>query len=140
MPLNSFGAILSFAEALETKKKDFYHAAVKRVPDPEISALFESLAAESEKHIKLIQRTRRENVTEMILEAVNDFSSKPFAIDTHLSSRPDTLVLKAKTNEGISLAFYSEASLKLAALSEVSRTLKQLAKKQTARLEKLNRL
>ena len=140
MPLNSFGAILSFAEALETRKKDFYHAAVKKGLDPEIDALFKSLASEGDKQIKLIQRTRRENVTEMILEPVRDFFRQSFAIDTGISDRPDQVVLTARKNEDISLAFYSEASLKLAALSEVSRTLKQLAKKQKSRLEKLNRI
>ncbi len=142
MPLNSFGAILSFAEELEIRKNVFYGAAMENTVHPEAVALFDTLTAEGKKQIQLIQRTRRENVTEMILEPIRDFFKKPFAIDTNLSDPQDwdTLLQTAKTNEATALTYYTEASIKLKALPEVARILKQLAKKQKARLEKLNRL
>lgn len=142
MSLNSFGAILSFAEELESQKRQYYEAAVQKIDQSINNAgakgLFESLEAECNKQIKLIRRTRQENVTEMILEPVKDFFKESFMMDVKVPDRTAEMILTAKKNEETGIAFYTEAALKLKALSEVSRTLKQLAKKQSVRLEKLN--
>jgi hypothetical protein len=140
MPLNSFGAILSFAEELEIKKKEFYHDAAGKDLDHEVLSLFQILEKEGEKQVRLIQRTRRENVTEMILEPVIDFFREPFSIDTGIPDERDQVLARAGQIEATVLSFYSQASVKLKALAEVARTLKQLGKRQKARLEKLNRL
>lgn len=141
MPLNSFGAILSFAESLETQKLAFYRSAGQRDLPPGMATLFKTLEAEGEKQIKLIRRTRQENATEMILEPVTDFYKASFLLEgVPDPADPVAIARSAGQNEKISLDYYTQASLKLKALPEVSRTLKQLSRKQTARLEKLNQL
>jgi hypothetical protein len=146
MSLNSFGAILSFAEELESQKKQYYETAAQKIDQlinnvgdhAGAKELFESLGLECAKQIKLIKRTRQENVTEMILEPVKDFFKESFVMDVKVPDQAAEILLAAKKNEETGIAFYTEAALKLKALLEVSRILKQLAKKQRARLERLN--
>jgi len=138
MSLNSFGAILSFAEELESQKKQYYKTAAQKTDNAGVREIFESLGAECAKHIKLIRRTRQENVTEMILEPVKNFFRESFILDVKVPDQAAEIIMAAKKNEEAVIAFYTEAALKLKALSEVSGILKRLAKKQSIRLEKLN--
>ena len=78
MPLISFGSILSFAEELEKQDEAFYAAAAANPAFAELKDLFEQFLKDTRKNIKNVQRTRRENVTEMILEPVNVFTRAPF--------------------------------------------------------------
>ena len=66
MPLINFGSILSFAEELEKQDLAFYSDAVLNEKCSIYSALFSQFVKEAQSNISTIQRTRRENVTEMI--------------------------------------------------------------------------
>ena len=68
MPLENFGSILNFAEELELQDLGFYKAVAQNPACAEHKQMFEEFAADTDKNIKSVQRTRRENVTEMILE------------------------------------------------------------------------
>lgn len=138
MSLNSFGAILTFAETLETQKYEFLVQAEQSINDDEKKAQVSRLAAETKKQIKLLQRTRRENVTEMILEPVADFSKDAFQLnlDGPLDT-VETIIPAVKKSMETTQGFYGEASLKLKALPEVSRALKQLSKKQLKLLNQI---
>ena len=78
MPLISFGSILSFAEELEKQDEAFYAAAAANPAFAELKDLFNQFLKDTRKNIKNVQRARRENVTEMILEPVKDFTRAPF--------------------------------------------------------------
>lgn len=140
MPLTSFGAILTFAESMELQDSVFYKALTGRSIAGNAASLFEQLAAEGEKNIKLIQRARRENVTEMILEPIQDFTRKPFEIDPGDPSTMDrgqafaaALAIETRAKD-----FYHTAAEKIRALPEVSRELKRLGKKRGERLARLS--
>lgn len=142
MPLINFGSILNFAEEIETQDKDFYAIAAQ---NPECAAhhdLFERFVRESKKNIQDVQRTRRENVTEMILEQISGFTRAPFK-ESHEgaeSMKAEPAVATALKLEDRAVRYYGEAAQKLKALSEVSRALKTLGKKHTKRYNKLKEL
>ncbi len=136
MPLTNFGAILNFAETLEKDDMGFYARAVGTLADGAHQALFEALAGEGKKNIALVQRTRRENVTEMILEPIQGLARGSYQVATNAMDTDD-LVLAAIALEQRAYHYYSDAADKIRALPEVSRALKMLAKKRNKRLGKL---
>jgi rubrerythrin len=139
MPLENFGSILNFAEQLEKEDREFYSILVRTPACAENKALFESLAADAKKNIQTIERTRRENVTEMILEPVKDFTRDPFCVacqgaeNLSAAEALDT----AKRLEERALRYYTAAAEKIKAQQEVARALKAIGKKRKARIEKL---
>jgi hypothetical protein len=142
MPLQNFGSILNFAEEIESLDRQFYAAAGGNPACAGHKALFAQLEAEAARNVTNVQRIRRENVTEMILEPVKDFVRAPFceACEGAAVMAPDQVLAAARRLESRAERYYAEASGKLKALTEVSRALKLLGKARAARLAKLNAL
>ena len=140
MPLTSFGSILTFAEEIETQDSDFYSGAVNNPECAELKSLIEPFIKECKKNIIIVQRTRRENVTEMILEPIQDFVRAPFLIkEKDAQGMNEAEVLETiKIIEQRSVDYYTTSSKKMKSLPEVATALKLLAKKHTARLKKVN--
>ena len=136
MPLENFGSILNFAEELENQDDEFYSAAAINPACAEHKALFEQFAADAKKNIKTVQRTRRENVTEMILEPIKDFTRAPFCEECHGAETmgASQALDSAKTLEERAERYFTEAAQKIKALPEVARALKTIGKKHTAHL------
>lgn len=139
MPLNNFGGILAFAAELEQADADFYRALAANLSLGDLAPVCARFAADEAKNLEAVLRTRRENVTEMILEPVRDFSRAPFQ-----ATRPDASSLDragalaaARDIEAKALDFFTQAASKLAAMPEVSRALKMLAKKRNKHQEEL---
>ncbi|MBU2512263.1 ferritin-like domain-containing protein [bacterium] len=142
MQLNNFGSILSFAEDLESKDEAFYSSTLGNSACSDLKALFEQNMTDAKKNIITIQRTRRENVTEMILEGIADFSSDSYEIELVSAAemtRAD-VIAKAKQLEERAERYYLEAAEKIKALSEVARALKLIAKKRAAHKTRLTEL
>lgn len=139
MPLTNFGAILSFAEEIEKQDEAFYTALMDSPRYSDQKELFGKFVKEGGKNRKNIERTRRENVMEMILENIEGFDRGPFLLDHGDATVLDAniAVEAARKLETRAERYYLEASAKLKALSEVSRTLKGIAKKRAARMRKL---
>jgi rubrerythrin len=139
MSLTNFGAILSFADEMEKKDEAFYTALMDSPRCSDQKELFGKFVKEGGKNRKNIERTRRENVTEMILESIEGFDRGPFLLDPGDTSvlDADGALEAARKLEARAERYYLEASAKLKALSEVSRTLKGIAKKRGARMRKL---
>ncbi len=140
MPLTSFGSILTFAEEFETQDMGFYSDAVNNPECAGFKSLVEPFIKECKKLIVIIQRTRRENVTEMILEPIQDFVRAPFLIkEKDAQGMSEAEILETiKTIEQRSVDYYTTSSKKMKSLPEVATALKLLAKKHTARLKKVN--
>lgn len=139
MPLRNFGSILTFAAELEGLDHAFFTAAAENSKYSRNKQMFEEFAKNADKNLKLILRTRHENVTEMILENVENFTRAPFIsarddVD-HLSA--DEVREKARELEEKSVRFYTEAAEGLQGLPEVSRTLKLIGKRHKTQQEKL---
>jgi hypothetical protein len=142
MELVSFGSILSFAAELESQGMSFYDTMIR---NPLCEAFAEQLREFSkitQKNHKLLLRTRRENVTEMILEPVTDFTKAPFLIRfdlNELATKVDVLA-KIRQMEEKLVRFHTEAAAKLTALPEVARVLKTVGKKHAAICRSLDAL
>lgn len=141
MPLTNFGAILNFAETIEREDMEFYTRMAAATADHDSRNLCETFAGEGKKNIALIQRTRRENVTEMILEPIRDFERGPYQAPAGGETGDDPAALRATAiaREQRAAGYYSDAAAKIRALPEVARALKMLAKKRTRRLDPLQK-
>jgi len=139
MPLTSFGAVLSFAEEIETRDRDFYLALAENPNCAQHRELLQRLAAEAAQRAKTARRIRRENVTEMILEPIRDFERRPFMADR---GDPRTMnaadaVEACRVLEDRAARYYREAAVKIKALPEAARALRQLGAKRMAGLNLL---
>lgn len=139
MPLTNFGAILNFAENLEKDDRDFYQQAAQNPSAESHREVFEAFAREGKKLVSLVQRTRRENVTEMILEPIRDFVRDSYQTTAKYEDGADLAAIMetAVSLENRAIRYYSDAAEKIRALPEVSRALKTLAKKRNKRLGQL---
>jgi rubrerythrin len=142
MPLTNFGAILNFAEKVEQEDMKFYHQASSNEAAASYRLLFEMFSREGKKNVSLVQRTRRENVTEMILEPVRDFVRDSYALAEADVEGMDleAILATAVSLENRAIRYYTDAAEKIRALPEVSRALKTLAKKRTKRLGQVENL
>lgn len=129
MSLTNFGGLLGFALEMETRNAAFFaEAAACCEPD---KPLLEGLAKESGLRAKEIERTRRENVTEMILENLDAFEEVPFVRNPEppREMAREEILSTARDLLNRSLRFYEEAGLILKRLPEVAQAFKSLAKK-----------
>ena len=140
MPLINFGSIMSFAEELEKQDEAFYAAASDNPAFAEHKDLFEQFLKNARKNIKNVQRVRRENVTEMILEKINDFTRAPYCEEVNPAEAKDIseILESARCLENRAIRYYTDAAVKMKALAEVSRELKTIGKKHKAHLKKLD--
>jgi rubrerythrin len=139
MPLENFGSVLNFAEELETQDQLFYATVAANPACAENKELFEQFAADAKKNIKNAQRTRRENVTEMILEPIKDFVRAPFCEECvgADSMNAEEALAAARRLEERAVNYYNRAAEKIKALPEVARALKTMGKKHNTHREKL---
>jgi rubrerythrin len=142
MPLENFGSILNFAESIESQDQEFYALAAGNPACIAFKKIFEELAAEAAKNVKTIQRIRREQITEMILEPIRDFTRASFceACEGAAVLSSSEILRIAIRLETRGERYYREAAEKIKALSEVSRALKVLGKIRKARLTKISSL
>ena len=139
MPLENFGSILNFAEELEKQDQEFFSAVAGNPACGEYKEIFEQFATDAGKNLKVVQRTRRENVTEMILEPIRDFIRAPYCEECTAagSMSAEDALATAKRLTDRAERYYTEAAAKIKAQPEVSRALKALGKKHKAHREKL---
>jgi len=142
MELKNFGSVLNFAAELEASDGEFYQCAARNPACQSCKDLFEGLSIEHRQNEQRILRVRRENVTEMILEPLKDFTRTPFVLECAGADRLDFKeVLKtARRLEARSEHYYREAAEKLEALPEVMGELKRIGKKHAVHGEILREL
>lgn len=142
MPLTNFGSILNFAETLETEDAALYAKLAEHDGCADIREILEQFIRDNKKNIQTAQRTRRENVTEMILEPIRDFTRAPYVqvvADNELENLDaERALIISKRREQNAERYYAEAAQKIKALPEVSRALKTIGKKHTAHLKQLD--
>jgi len=142
MPLINFGSILGFAEELEKQELAFYSDAALNEACMAYSEIFSEFAKEAESNIKTIQRTRRENVTEMILENIEGFTRGPYCLECGPAAEMDAAEIfeTARKLEDRAARYYTAAADKLKAQREVARVLKLIGKKHISRQAKIEAL
>ena len=141
MALSTFGAIMGFAAQMVGQTRDAYKALIEKAKDPALKELLQALAVEKEKNHSLMEKTRRENVTEMILEPVTGLHEEDYEVDLKgLGQRDDADLLRvALILEQREKNFFQDASAKVP-LPEVARIFRKISRKMEEDLEKLQRL
>lgn len=136
MPIQNFGSILNFAEDLERQDQAFYEAAAANPGCASDRALFSELGADAGRNIATVQRIRRENVTEMILESFQGFTRDSFCeVCEEAAAMSAAEALETATRlEARADRYYGEAAEKMIALPEVARALKTLGKNRKAHI------
>ena len=129
MQLGTFGAIMKFAMDLEIFAEQFYENALRCRLDSDVQSLMEKFHKRCSIRVKLLERVRRENVTEMILEPIEDFESNPYVITITIPDGSDS----TKVNEMASAVekkrhgFFEKASVKIEFLIEAAETFERLS-------------
>lgn len=125
---------------LEDQSKAFYAQVLQNPACADIKDMMEQFNADAGKNTKLLQLTRRENVSEMILEAIDNFGRAPFQVKCdggNSRNRSETLAI-AKKLEKTCESYYRQAAIKMGGLPEVARALKFAGKRRTDHCLALN--
>ncbi len=102
--------------------------------------MFAEMAVDGEKRAKVLERTRRECVAEMILEPIHDFRSEDYPVEAVTSAADPAEWAKAALQiEAVAEKFYSTASAKVS-VPEVARVLKKVARQHSEQAETLGEL
>ncbi|MHA1137132.1 MAG: hypothetical protein ACTSSE_11665 [Candidatus Thorarchaeota archaeon] len=139
MDLGTFGAIMKFALEIEGKVSDFYKEASELAKDDAFVGLLGDLVTRGKKRAKTLERVRRENVTEMILEPIEGLDSDSFEIETTISQDVDDPTIKAlaSTIETTLKNFYTAAAKKIDFLPEAEYAFELLAEKNEETVKRL---
>lgn len=142
MELSNFGLVLTFAAEMEAADHEFYLSASKNPAMDKFRSTLEEVAAVLKKNEKNLLRARRENVTEMILEPIQDFNAAAFACDRSGAAEngAEAVLAKAVEIEANAGRFYHVAAEKMRALPEVSRLLAKVGKIRAGNRLKLENL
>lgn len=140
MPITNFGGLLNFAEEIEKQDMAFYNSVADNQDMSDLCELFQRFAKDCKKNIAHILRTRRENVTEMILEPIRDFFRGPFVLEARNDKGMDRAQILdySKKLEIRAIEYYTEGAVKIKALPEVAQALKLARKKRIAHTTKLS--
>jgi len=141
MALSTFGAIMGFAAEMIGQSKGTYETLVEKAKNPGLRETLQVFLGEGGKNYSLMEKTRRENVTEMILEPVTGLRQEDYEIDLKMSDpMGDADVLKvAMILEEREKKFFRDASSKVS-LPEVARVFRKIAQKKEENLARLQRL
>lgn len=141
MALNTFGAIMGFAAQVAEDALKVYREALSEVKNPALREKLDALASEEEKNCTLMERMRRENVTEMILEPVEGLERESYALEAVLANGAgDADFLEAALMlEERAERFSREAAAKVP-IPEVARAFRKVAKKKEANCAALKSL
>ena len=141
MALGTFGAIMGFASEMVRNALEIYQIAVEKAKDPALKETLQALLKEEEKNYSLMEQTRRENVTEMILEPITGLRQEDYEMDVKLSDHTkDVDLLKvALALEEKEKKFFIDSSAKIP-LPEVARIFRRIAQRKEKNLTQLKSL
>ncbi|MBM4305864.1 MAG: hypothetical protein FJ115_03440 [Deltaproteobacteria bacterium] len=141
MALTTFGAIMGFAAEMVGQSGNIYRNLVQQAKEHGLKETLQALSAEETKNHSLMEKTRRENVTEMILEPIAGFQKEDYEIDLKTEERMEDgdLVRIALALEEREKRFFSDASSKLP-LPEAARIFRKIALRKQENITRLQNL
>jgi rubrerythrin len=141
MALGTFGAIMGYAAEILRQTEEAYQGLIPKAKNPALKQVLQDLAGEEKKNQSLMERTRRENVTEMILEPITGLHQEEYGVDlTGMAQKDDgDLVKVALILEERAKRFFRDASAKVP-LPEVARTFRRVGQKKEENVVKLQNL
>lgn len=129
MELGTFGAIFRFALEIEAQTAAFYEA----LAEGKLAEIGDSLARESRKRVRRLERARREGVQEMILESIQGLDSDDYQVETSADLDPWE---QAIALEERAARFYSDAAEKMP-MRGVARIFQRMARESADRQARL---
>ena len=136
MQLGTFGAILKYAIEIEDAASLYYDELAKKAPEGPKTSISE-LSNVSKKNKQTLERTRRMEMQEMILEAITGIDTVNYDAKFDVPADFKAGLMNAVEIEKRASAFYSDSSKKLGFLPNVGRTLEKLGKERETRVEKI---
>lgn len=135
MQLGTFGAILKYAIEIEDATSKFYDDLSQKAPEATKGSIRE-FSDVSKKNKQTLEKTRRMEMQEMILEAITGIDSANYETTFEI---PDFVggVNSAVKIEQKASSFYFDSSKKLGFLPNAARTLEKIGKEREARIEKI---
>src|SRR5271157_981096 len=138
MALSTFGAIMGFAAEMVGQARLACEVLLEKAKNPELIELLHQLVTEEEKNQALMVRTRREHVTEMMLEPIAGLYKKDYDVHLNQAEQKDDadllrVALMLQTREK---RFFDDASAKVP-LPEVARIFRKISKKKEENLARL---
>ena len=128
MELSTFGGILNFALELERRTLEFYRQAVTTaIAQPELQEQLRRLLADSERALRRLERVRRENINEMLLERISGLKEDDYQLPFEPSfSAQSEILASARRLEELAHRFYRDAAARIN-LPDVARVFTRLA-------------
>ena len=119
-----------------------YKSVSSKTSDAGLVGLLEKLESRSTKRNKILERVRRENVTEMILESITDLDSDSYSMKTDLPENPDIksligIFIGVEENR---FKFFEQGSTKIGFLIEAADTFERLADENQDNVETLKKM
>lgn len=128
--LTTFGGLLSFAIDSEDAAEQFYQAAAAHEAFAEAQPTLLDLAKQHQKRKARLERIRRENLNEMLLEPIADLGLDHYAVEAEVApdaTLPD-LLGQAVQLEAQAQKFYQDSAIKAkSVLAEAARAFTKLA-------------
>lgn len=128
MELATVGAVLTYAIKVEDQSGALYEEAASLTEGSPTGEVFQSLAAARRKRQKVVERSRREFVNEMLLEPLEGLEGSEDLLDITPPEEPDTaafLDLAKELEEG-GQRQYSDVAEKISHLPQLSRVFRKL--------------
>ena len=141
MELGTFGAVMAFASQAVTQSAEFYETARERAKGPELKDVLKSLQDGANRDRATMEQTRRENVTEMILEPIAGLRREEYEVRlSEMAPEADAEILKtALLLEERDQRWFRDSSAKLP-LPEVARLFRKVARRKEGTILKLRAL
>jgi len=141
MELGTFGAVMAFASQAVTQSAEFYETARERAKGPELKDVLKSLQDGANRDRATMEQTRRENVTEMILEPIAGLRREEYEVRlSEMAPEADAEILKtALLLEERDQRWFRDSSAKLR-LPEVARIFRKVARRKEETILRLRAL
>ena len=138
MQLGTFGAILKYAIVIEGSSSLFYEELTKKAPEDKKKALREFVEA-SKKNKQTLEKTRRMEMQEMILEAIAGIDTVNYETKLDATSFKEGISCALEGEKKFS-TFYADSSRKLGFLPNAGRTMEKIGKEREGRIDKIKAL
>jgi rubrerythrin len=141
MALTTFGAIMGFAAEITGQTGEIYKTLAQKAKGLTLREVLQVLSVEEGKSQSLMERTRRENVTEMILEPIAGLRQEDYGITLKVVDPMEDadLLRAALILEEREKKFFNDVSVKVP-LPEVARIFRKMVQKKQENLAKLQSL
>ncbi|RJR41114.1 MAG: hypothetical protein C4576_18480 [Desulfobacteraceae bacterium] len=141
MALTTFGAVMGFAAEMARQGEEIYRAALEKAKEQGLKDGLKDLLLEQGKNRSLMERARREHVTEMILEPISGLNEEEYRLDSEVpqEAEDDELLKLALFREEVEMRFFSDCSGKIP-LPEVAGIFRKIARKKGSNVTRLKNL